>query len=70
MIYCLRTNYKKIISSYDIVFDESFSSALEYTSLTYSEAMAMHPSVIYTPCATSLREQTGDTLCMKSLTIK
>ena len=51
---------RKIISSYDVVFDESFSSALPYTSRPYSEAMAMCLSVKYTPCATSSREQTGD----------
>ena len=50
---------RKIISSYDVVFDESCSSALAYTSRPYSKAMAMCPSVIYTPCATSLREQAG-----------
>ena len=44
---------RKIISSYDVVFDESFSSALAYTSRPYSEAMAMRPSVTYTPYATS-----------------
>ena len=32
-----------IISSYDVLFDESFSSALAYTSQPYSEAMAMRP---------------------------
>ena len=46
--------------SYDVVFDESFSSALAYTSQLYSEAMAMRPAVTYIPCATSSREQTGD----------
>ena len=51
---------RKIISSYDVVFDESFSSVLAYTSQPYSEAMVMLPAVTYTPCATSLREQTGD----------
>ena len=51
---------RKIISSYDVVFDESFSSALSYTSQPYSEAMVMRPDVTYTPCATSSREQTGD----------
>ena len=51
---------RKIISSYDVVLDESFSSALAYTSQTYSEAMAMRPAVMYTPYGTSLREQTGD----------
>ena len=53
---------RKVISSYDVVFDKSFSSALSYTSLTYSEAMAMRLSVIYTPYATSSKEQTGDVI--------
>ena len=48
---------REITSSYDVVFDESFSSALSYKSKPCSEAMAMHPSVTYTPCDTSLREQ-------------
>ena len=51
---------RKIISSYDVVFDESFSSALAYTSRPYSEATAMRPAVTYTPYATSSKEQTGD----------
>ena len=51
---------RKIISSYDFVFDESSSSALAYTSQPYPEAMAMRPAVTYTPCATSSREKTGD----------
>ena len=50
---------RKIISSYDVVFDESFSSALAYTSRPYSEAMAMCPAVTYKPYATSSKEQTG-----------
>ena len=54
------TSSRKIISSYDVVFDESFSSALAYTSKPYSKAMAMRPSVTYTTCATSSREQTGN----------
>ena len=33
-------------------------------SLPYSEAMAMRPYVTYTPCATSLREQTGDIMML------
>ena len=53
---------RRTISSYDVVFDESFSSALAYTSEPYSEAMAMRLAVIYTPCAVSSREQTGDTI--------
>ena len=50
----------KIISSYDVVPDESFSSALAYTSQLYSESMAMRPAVTYVRCATSPREQTGN----------
>ena len=51
---------RKIISSYDVVLDESFSSALAYMSQTYSEAMAMRPAVTYTSYGTSSREKTGD----------
>ena len=36
---------RKIISSYDVVFDENFSSELVYTSQNYSESMAMLPAV-------------------------
>ena len=50
---------RKIISSHDVVFDESSSSALSYTSRPYSEAMAMRLAVTYTPYATSSKEQTG-----------
>ena len=53
-------NTKKIISSYDVVFDESFSSTLSYTSQYYSEAMDMRPAVSYVTCATYSREQTGN----------
>ena len=53
---------RKIISSYDVVFDEIFSSALAYTSQPYSESMAMRPAVTYTPYATSSKEQTGDVI--------
>ena len=44
------------------MFDESFSSALSYTSRPYAEAMAMRPSVTYTPYATSSKEQTSDVI--------
>ena len=54
------TSKRKIISSYDVVFDESFSSALAYTSQPYSEEMVMSPAVTYTSCAVFLREKTGD----------
>ena len=53
---------RKIISSYDVVFDKFLSSALAYTSQPYSEAMAMRPVVTYTPYGTSLRERTGDVI--------
>ena len=52
----------KIISSYDVVFDESFPSALAYTSRPCSEATAMRPAVTYTPYGTSSIEQTGDVI--------
>ena len=43
---------RKVILSYNVMFDESFSSALSYTSRPYAEAMAMRPAVTYTPYAT------------------
>ena len=49
---------RKVIFSYDVVFDKSFSSALSYTSRPHSEAIAMRPAVTYTPYATSLEEKT------------
>ena len=51
---------RKILSSYDVVFDKSFSSALAYTPRPYPEAMVMRTEVTYTPYATSSKEQTGD----------
>ena len=53
---------RKVISSYDVVFDKSFSSALSYTSRPCAEAMAMRPAVTYTLYATSSKEQTGDVI--------
>ena len=53
---------RKVISSYDVRFDEIFSSALSYTSRSYAEAMAMHLAVTYTPYATSSKEQTGNVI--------
>ena len=53
---------RKVISSYDVVFDELFSSALSYTSRPYVEAMPMRPTVTYTPHAMSSREKTGDVI--------
>ena len=54
------TSTRNRISSYDVVFDEIFSSALSYTSQTYSEATSMCPAVTYAPCATSSREKIGN----------
>ena len=51
---------RNIIFSYDVVFDEIFSSELEYTSQNYSEAITMRLAITYTPCAMSSREQTGN----------
>ena len=51
---------KKVILSYDVRFDESFVSAMPYSSRPYAEAMAMRQTVTYTPYATSSKEQTGD----------
>ena len=53
---------RKVISSYDVVFEERFYSALSYTSQLYAEAMAMRLTVTYTPLATSSREKTGDVI--------
>ena len=50
---------RKVISLYDVIFDESFSNSLSYTSRPYAEAMAMRQEVTYTPYATSSKEQTG-----------
>ena len=53
---------RKVISSYDVKSDESFVSALSYSSRPYAEAMAMRSAVTYTPYATSSKEQTGDVI--------
>ena len=56
-VSCVRTMHKEDISSYDVVFGESFSNALAYTSQPYSEAMSMRSSLTYAPCATYSREK-------------
>ena len=53
---------RKEIFSYDVKFDESFVSALSYSSRPYAEAMAMRPAVTHTPYAMSSKEQTGDVI--------
>ena len=55
---------RKIISSYYVVFCESFSSVLAYKSQPYAEAMYMRPDGTYTPCAISLRGKTGDIITL------
>ena len=49
---------RKVILSYDVVFDKRFFSALSYTSRPYAEAMNLHQTVTYTLYATSSKEQT------------
>ena len=53
---------RKVISSYNVVFEETFNSALSYMSRPYSEVMAVRPAVMYTPYDTSSEEQTGDVI--------
>ena len=53
---------KKVISSYDVVFDEKNPSVLSYTLQPYSEATAMHQAVTYTRYATSPKEKTGNVI--------
>ena len=48
---------RKVIYSYDVVFDEGFSITLTYTTQPYSEAMVTCPAVMYTHCATSSIEK-------------
>ena len=50
----------KIVSSHDVVFDETYSSVLEYMSRPYLESLAMQPSVLYILYAISSHEQTGN----------
>ena len=56
---------RKIISSYDVVFDESISSTLACTSQSYSEAMSIFPAVECIPCAKSSRGETGDIITFR-----
>ena len=57
--YLVYVSHKqKMIYSYNVVFDESFSIALVYTSQTYAESMDMWLSVTNIPYAKSSMEQT------------
>ena len=58
------TSKRKIVSSNDVIFDEIFSSALAYTSRTYSESLATRLAVLYIPYATSYPKQNGDFLTL------
>ena len=51
---------RKIVSLYDVVFGEIYSSDLAYISHPYTEEMAMQTAVSYIPYATSSTEQSGD----------
>ena len=53
---------RKVISSFDVLFDELFSGALSYTSRPYSEAMSIRPAVTYTTYVTSSKEKTRDVI--------
>ena len=53
---------RKVILSYDVMFDKSFVSALSYSSRPYAEAMAMRPAVTYTPYATTSKEQASNVI--------
>ena len=48
---------QKTVSSHDVVFDKTFSSALAYTSRPYSEALTVQPEVSYIPYAASSHEK-------------
>ena len=54
-----------IISSYDAVSDETFSSKLAYMSQPYAEAMAMPTGMSYIPCATYSRGKTCGIITFK-----
>ena len=47
---------RMVISSYDVVFDKSFSSALSHSTQPYAEAIDMRPTVMYTPYAMYSKE--------------
>ena len=51
---------RKIISLYDIVFYESSSIVLAYTSQTYAENMAMRLALSYSLSATSSKVKNGN----------
>ena len=58
---------RKIISSYDVVFYERFSSKLAYASQPYVEAMAIRTDVSYITCATYPEKQTGNIITFRKV---
>ena len=50
----------EIVSSHNVIFDETNSSVLAYMSHSYSGALALQPEFSYIPYATSSHEQTGN----------
>ena len=50
----------KMISLHEVVFEETFSCALAYTSRPYLEWLTTQPSGSYIPYDTYYHEQTGD----------
>ena len=51
---------RKIVSFYAVIFDESFSNALVYTSQLYLSSMNIQLAVSYIPYAEYSTEQNGD----------
>ena len=54
------TSTRNIISSYDVVLDEFFSSTLSYMSQYYAGELDILPAVSNTPYVKSSREKTGN----------
>ena len=54
------TSTLKIVSSHDVLFDETFSNALAYISRPYSEALAIQSAVLYIMYDTSSNGQIGN----------
>ena len=59
---CYVPSIRDTVTSYDVLFDETFASALAYSEKPYHDAMSMRPGVSFIPCVTDTREQTGDVI--------
>ena len=59
---CYVPSIRNTVTSYDALFDKTFSSALAYSEKPYHDAMSMRPGVSFIPCVTDTREQTGDVI--------